>query len=217
MLFFDTYELLWEEGRSEENKLRNDAWIRAMADLSFLNHVISVLSGREKLLWELEDKTWHDKLQLILLDVLAPEYATLYLSNCKIEDAAIQNSIIKASKGHPYYLDLCVDTYYKLHNSNKDITPYCFDGGFQKIQERFYKSLANNEVSVLRVLSIPRFYDFEIFKMLTEQFQTGYAITEFDNFNAFSFIKHEPNSKYIIHILMRDEIKKHIKDELRVY
>ncbi|MDD3040622.1 tetratricopeptide repeat protein [Bacteroides sp.] len=213
VLFFDTYELLWEVGRGEENKLRNDAWIRTMADM--LKNVVFVLSGREKLQWELENKMWLDKIQLVPLDVLSPEYAKLYLSNCKIEDATIQISIINASKGHPYYLDLCVDTYYKLQNSSNEITPSCFDGGFHKIQERFFKSLAKNEVSVLRILSIPRFYDFEIFKMLTEQFQTGYAITEFDNFNSFSFIKHEPNSKYIIHILMRDEIKKHIKDELR--
>ncbi|WP_312102873.1 tetratricopeptide repeat protein [Pygmaiobacter massiliensis] len=215
VLFFDTYELLWEKGRGEENKLRNDAWIRMMADMDILNKVIFVLSGREKLQWELESKTWLDKVQLVQLDVLAPNFAKHYLSLCKIESESIQNSIITASNGHPYYLDLCVDTYYKLQNLNKVITPDYFEGGFQKIQERFFKSLAKNEVEVLRILSVPRFYDFEIFEIMNSRFHTGYSITDFDNFNAFSFIKHEPNSKYIIHALMRDEIKKHIKHEIR--
>lgn len=215
VLFFDTHELLWEKGRGEENKLRNDAWIRMMAGMGMLNNVIFVLSGREKLQWELDSKMWLDKIQFVPLDVLAPEFAKHYLSLCKIEDEIIQDSIIKASNGHPYYLDLCVDTYYKLRNSNKAITPDFFEGGFQKIQERFLRSLADNEIFILRVLSVPRFYDFEIFEALNSRFQTGYSTANFDNFNAFSFIKHEQNSKYIIHVLMRDEIKRHIKHDLR--
>ena len=215
VLFFDTYELLWEEGRGEENKLRNDAWIRMMAGMDRLDNIIFVLSGREKLQWELDSKMWPDKIQLIPLDVLAPDFAKHYLSLCKIEDEIIQDSIIKASNGHPYYLDLCVDTYYKLKNLNKAITPDFFEGGFQEIQERFFRSLAKNEVAALRALSVPRFYDYEIFEMLNRHFHTGYSMTNFDNFNAFSFIKHESSSKYIIHMLMRDEIKKHIKHDLR--
>lgn len=215
VLFFDTYELLWEEGRGEENKLRNDAWIRMMAGMDRLDNILFVLSGRERLQWELDSKMWLDKIQLVPLDVLAPEFAKHYLSLCKIEDEIIQDSIIKASNGHPYYLDLCVDTYYKLKNSNKAITPDFFEGGFQEIQERFFRSLAKNEVTALRALSVPRFYDYEIFEMLNRRFHTGYSMTNFDNFNAFSFIKHESSSKYIIHMLMRDEIKKHIKHDLR--
>lgn len=215
VLFFDTYEFLWEEGRGEENKLRNDAWIRTMAGIEMLDNVIFVLSGREKLQWELGSKTWLNKVQHVLLDMLTPEFAKQYLSICKIEDETIRNSIIKASSGHPYYLDLCVDIYYKFINSGITITQESFGGGFQEIQELFFRSLAENEIFVLRILSVPRFYDFEIFEALNNRFQTGYSIANFDNFNAFSFIKHEHNSKYIIHILMRDEIKKHIKRDLR--
>jgi hypothetical protein len=156
VLFFDTHELLWEKGSGEENKLRNDAWIRTMAGVEMLDNVIFVLSGREKLQWELDSKIWLDKIQLVPLDVLAPEFAKHYLSLCKIEDKIIQDSIIKASNGHPYYLDLCVDTYYKLRNSNRAITPDFFEGGFQEIQECFLRSLTNNEVFILRALSVPQ-------------------------------------------------------------
>lgn len=215
VMFFDTYELLWEEGRGAENKLRNDAWIRALAGMDMLNNVIFVLSGRERLQWELDSKMWLDKVHLAQLDVLTPNFAKRYLSLCQIEDEPIQNSIIKASNGHPYYLDLCVDTYYKLKNSNNVVTLDCFEGGFQEIQELFFESLAKNEVEALRALSVPRFYDYEIFKLLNSHFHTGYSMTNFDNFNAFSFIKHESSSKYIIHKLMRDEIKRFIGHDLR--
>jgi tetratricopeptide (TPR) repeat protein len=213
VLFFDTYELLWHEGRGIENKLRNDAWIRTMADK--LKNVLFILSGREKLQWELENQTWTDRVNLVPLDVLAPEYAQQYLLICKIEDGEIQKGIITAAQGHPYYLDLCVDTYYKLLGAGKPLTPDSFGGGFQEIQERFFRSLDKSEIFVLRILSVPRVYDFEIFEILNSRFQTGYSTAYFDVFNAYSFIKHEPNSKYIIHILMRDEIKKHIDKELK--
>ena len=213
VLFFDTYELLWEKGRGIENKLRNDTWIRTLADR--LKNVLFVLSGREKLQWELENEMWVDRIQIVPLDVLEPEHARQYLSVCKIEAEAIQNSIIRAAQGHPYYLDLCVDTYYKLLDASKPVTTDSFGGGFQEILERFFRSLDKSEISVLRVLSVPRFYDFEVFEILNSRFRTGYSTASFDVFNAFSFIKHEQNSKYIIHILMRDEIKKQLNKELK--
>ncbi len=84
VLFFDTYELLWEEGRGEVNKLRNDAWVRTMVGMNMLDKVIFVLSGREKLQWELEGKMWLDKVQLVQLDVLAPDFAKRYLSSRRL-------------------------------------------------------------------------------------------------------------------------------------
>jgi tetratricopeptide (TPR) repeat protein len=215
VLFFDTYELLWENGQGDANKLHNDAWVRKMASMTMLNNVIFVLSGREKLLWELESETWSDKIQLVALDVLAPEFAVRYLDICEIIDREIQDSIVAASQGHPYYLDLCVDTYYKLINAHKPVNPDSFGKGFQEIQERFFRSLGANEVTMLNVLSVPRFYDFEIFESLASRFNKSYSTANFKSFNAFSFIKHEVSGKYIIHILMRDEIKKHMDTDLK--
>ena len=212
ILFFDTYELLWKDKRGTENKLQTDEWIRTLAEK--LENVIFVLSGREKLQWE-ADITWKDKITHVALDVLPFEYARQFLNICKIESEEVQNNIIKASQGHPYYLDLCVDTYYKLRNANKSIQPNLFIGGFAQIQERFFRSLADNEINMLRVLSVPRFYDSSIFDELSKQFQTGYSILNIETFNAFSFIKHDiPGTKYIIHTLMRDEIKKQMAPDL---
>ena len=213
VIFFDTYELLWANGRNESNKLSADTWIRTL--VSLLQNVIFVISGRERLQWALECETWIDRINFVPLDVLSNEYANIFLETCKITDAKIQETIITASKGHPYYLDLCVDTYFKLISANKEPTIESFGKGFQEIQERFFRSLTNNEIETLRVLSIPRFYDLEIFKFLVDEFSTGYSIVSIDNFNAFSFIKSETNGKLIIHILMREEISKHISKETK--
>ena len=213
VIFFDTYELLWANGRNESNKLSADTWIRTL--VSLLQNVIFVISGRERLQWALDCETWIDRINFVPLDVLSNEYANIFLETCKITDAKIQETIITASKGHPYYLDLCVDTYFKLISANKEPTIESFGKGFQEIQERFFRSLTNNEIETLRVLSIPRFYDLEIFKFLVDEFSTGYSIVSIDNFNAFSFIKSETNGKLIIHILMREEISKHISKETK--
>ena len=116
VLFFDTYELLWKKGRGEANKLQTDAWVRRLAEKTRLleNKVIFVLSGHEKLQWQLAREEWPDIIEQFALDVLAPDFAKRYLEICGITDTAIQDSIIKAAQGHPYYLDLCVDTYYSI-------------------------------------------------------------------------------------------------------
>ena len=211
VLFFDTYEALWKEERSAVNMLQNDTWVRTMVET--LDCALFVLSGREKLQWESEHEIWGDRIQFVALNELESEYAKQYLSISKIEDEAIQSNIINAAKGHPFYLDLCVDTYYNLLKMKKKIELDSFAGGFQKLQERFFRSLAKSERAALQVLSVPRFYDYEIFEMLITQFHTRYSLADFDVFNSFSFIKHEPSNKYIIHVLMRAEITRRLSKD----
>jgi len=47
VFFLDTYELLWEKGRNESNRLKNDSWIRRL--VTRLPQSLFVLSGREKI------------------------------------------------------------------------------------------------------------------------------------------------------------------------
>lgn len=214
ILFFDTYELLWNGCRGEANKLLNDAWIRVMAEK--LENVLFVLSGREPIQWTLDSIIWKDKAKCIQLDVLPQAFAEKFLLACNVEDEAIRSSIIDASRGHPYYIDLCVDTYHTLQRAGAaSVTPEYFSGGFQKIQECFFGSLEGSEIEALRVLCVPHFYNYEIFELLNKRFNTGYPIANFNNFNSFSFIKDNSGGNYVIHVLMRDEIKKKISEEVK--
>lgn len=213
VLFFDTYELLWDGCHGQTKKLSNDEWIRTMAEK--LDNVLFVLSGREPIRWTLDSEIWNEKARCIPLEVLPHEFAERFLTTCGITDEAIQNSIISTSTGHPYYIDLCVDAYHKLRRAGTAVTPESFSGGFQKIQECFYRSLEGAEVEALRVLCIPRFYNYEVFKVLNTTFSTGYPITYFENFNSFSFVKSSDENTYIIHALMRDEIKRNLRKEIK--
>ncbi|MEG0835383.1 MAG: ATP-binding protein [Christensenellaceae bacterium] len=213
VVFFDTYELLWTNGQNDSNKLSVDAWVRQLT--SYLDKVIFVISGREELLWYLDKEYQQDKLIMVPLEMLSSEYARKFLESCQITNIELQDAIITSSQGYPYYLDLCVDTYHKLANANKPINVELFNGGFQEIQECFFKSLTAAERESLKVLSIPRFYDIEIFGYLTGYFSTGYPVSSINNFNLFSFVKSGENGKNIVHALMRDEISKQLPTDLK--
>ncbi|NYB74515.1 hypothetical protein HZF24_10245 [Sedimentibacter hydroxybenzoicus DSM 7310] len=213
VFFFDTYESLWDKGRNESNRLKNDSWIRRLV-LNIPN-AIFVISGREKIQWELEDEQWSTNISYVSLDVLRRDFAVKYLDICEIKDEKIQSKIIDSAKGHPYYLDLCVDTYYKLLNTDRQISVDSFGRGRIEIQECFLKNLSDSEINTLRVLVIPRFYDNIIFELLINTFQTGYSVINMESFNSFSFVKRDKNNKYFIHVLMRDEIKSHMSEQLK--
>lgn len=213
VIFLDTYELLWSNGQNDSNKLITDKWVRELT--VFSNNVIFVISGREELLWCLDKEYQQDKLITVPLEMLSKEYAKKFLESCQITNIELQDAIINSSQGYPYYLDLCVDTYYKVTSARKPIDIELFNGGFQEIQERFFKSLTGSERESLKVLSIPRFYDIEIFGYLTGRFNTGYPVSSINNFNLFSFVKSGENGKNIIHALMRDEISKQLPTDLK--
>lgn len=115
VLFFDTYELLWHNKHSDMDRFRCDEWIRKLAEK--LGTVIFVLSGRERADWQLVDVFWENQISFVPLDLLDGKFAEQYLDICNITEPDIRKNIVDAAQGHPYYLDLCVDTYYKLKNA----------------------------------------------------------------------------------------------------
>ena len=213
VIFFDTYELLWDKGKNDSNKLNNDSWVRRL--FSKLPYTLFVISGREKLQWELEEPIWAEQIQYVPIDILDPDFVIKYLNICKIDDPDIQQKIIESTKGHPYYLDLSVDTYYRLLNAGENIDINSFGQGRREIQERFLKNLSDSEINMLKALVISRFYDSSIFEYLIDVLHTGYSIVKMDDFNSYSFVKTDTNNKFYIHILMRDEIKRHMPEDLR--
>ena len=213
VLFFDTYELLSRNRYGKIKKSLNDAWIKRLAEK--LPDVIFVLSGRQNIDWETEDVFWEGKIQFVPIDLLSEEFAYQYLNVCKIVEPGIRENIVRASQGHPYYLDLCVDTYYKIKRANRDVTSLDFGKGYAEIQARFFRSLSDQEIRTLNVLSIPRFYDIAIFKYLIDTFKTGFSVMDIGEFNSLSFVKEDENEKFFIHFLMRNEIAKRIDKNLK--
>ena len=152
-IFIDTYEALWEDIKNKSNFHEKDAWIRDNL-IPNLFGVSWVISGREKLLWTPEcDPDWEMYLEMHSVDGLQESYCSEFLENCGIENKNIQNVIIKASGGVPYYLNLSVDTFEKISKKRK---PVYEDFGKTQLAifNTFIEDLDSNETKALEVLSI---------------------------------------------------------------
>ena len=64
------------------------------------------------------------------------------------------------------------------------------------------KYLNGPEQETLKVLSVPRFWNRDIFNSLIEIFKTGYSLTAFSELKRFSFVQ-ETEGKMLLHPLMR--------------
>lgn len=199
--FFDTYESIYSNSVSEEEKIYKESWIREL--LTNLKNGLFIFSSREKVNWENVNKNWNKYINHLSLDCFNEKDAHEYLSQCNINIPEIKNRIFHASLGHPYYLDLCVDTYYQLKREHKKISVDDFATNKKKVFLRFFSRLKRDESETFKLLSVSRFYDEEIFFFLLQNLPTGYPITSFSQLNRFSFIK-EKNSKYFMHELAKE-------------
>ncbi len=212
VIFLDTYEALWCNGRNEMTKYSVDSWIREL--ISHLKGVLFVICGREHLEWENINKDWKDILDQHLLEHLSPSDVETFLIECGICEDSIRQKMIIVSAGHPYHLDLLVDTYSEIRNAGMEPDVSMIASNRRQILECFLKYLRTEEIAAIKLMSIVRFYDFELFKFLLEKFPTGYSITLFHDFNKFSFVNELSSEQFYIHEIMRSEILRYIDHTL---
>lgn len=214
VLFLDTYEALWERERSEAITLQRDAWIRELVAL--LPEVLWVICGREKLRWGEASSDWGGRLSQHLVGGLAETDAREFLGTCGVTDRGIQQAVIVGSRGVPYCLDLAVDTFLEISIRHKrDPTPSDFARTPNEMFSRFLRHLTQPETETLKVLSVPRFWDYRLFKALLTETQTGYPVTAFTDICRFSFMSPgaEPET-WTMHPLMRQSLQERLAPEL---
>ena len=200
VIFIDTYEALWENHRSEGNS--RDEWIREELIRCSPKNSLWVICGREKLRWEKSNEKWKNCLNQYEVEELLRKYCMEYLNDREITDKEIQEAIFKGSKGIPYYLELSVYIYNRIKESRKP-TPEDFDESQEKIAARFFRFLSSEEKNALNVLSVPRFWDYDLFKYLVTEFNTGYPTNDYEDLCSFSFIGKAENDKLQMHQLMQ--------------
>ncbi|MCF2490793.1 tetratricopeptide repeat protein [Dyadobacter sp. CY347] len=136
--------------------------------------------------------------------------AERFLSECNIKEKAIREHIINTSKGLPFYLDLQVDTYNRITEKNIDLSVSNFGRNYIDILERFTKYLAPSEIETLKILACSSIWDYQIFKKVIREFQTGYPLLSFRELCSFSFVTEIPNQKsdasYSIHQIMQSHL-----------
>ena len=205
-IFIDTYEAIWEDVRNKGSFHEKDEWIRDNL-IPNMKGVSWVICGREKLLWAYEcDLEWKMYLEQHSVDELPESYCTEFLEDCGIENKDIRDTIIKASEGVPYYLNLSVDTFEKISKKRQPISE---DFGKTQLEifNTFVKYLERNEIQALKVLSVPNLWDRELFEILMKKFDPGLPISSFSELMKFSFIKINSEGRFSIHQLMRTNLQ----------
>ncbi|WP_292387539.1 hypothetical protein [Methanosarcina sp. UBA5] len=101
------------------------------------------------------------------VDELPESYCQVFLRESGIDNKSIQDIIIKASEGVPYYLNLSVDIYEKIKVYKKrEPTPEDFGKTQPEIFNTFVKYLGCNEIRALEILSAPNFWDHNLFYII---------------------------------------------------
>lgn len=207
IFMIDTFEALNVYENEVIHRNKNERWVKDF--LAYFPGYLFVIYGREKLQWE---KEWADYIELCELKNLEIDYSYEYLKKAGITNEKILNKIVDSCKGYPFYLSLALKTYSDIVNDGRSPTETDFGKSYSDIIERFVYNLCADEVELLKILSIPRFYTREVFELLIRKFIPGYSITRFSHFNEYSFISNE-KFKYFIHLLMKDGLKKYIDNE----
>lgn len=204
VIFLDTYEALWNQTKNNITKFSQDQFVREL--ISQLPGVLFVISGREYLDWKQVDPDWNNYLKQYEIKTLEDTDVDLFLTNCGIKESDIRKKMQSISMGVPYHLDLLVDTYIEM--KNKNIVPHVelFANNARDILECFFKFLHEEEIAVIKIISIPRFYTFDLFKYLLLDFPTGFSITMFDEFNKYSFVSKIDKKTFHIHEIMRRDV-----------
>ena len=204
VIFLDTYEALWNQTKNDITKFSQDWFVREL--ISQLPGVLFVISGREYLDWKLVDPDWNNYLKQYEIKSLEDTDVDLFLTNCGVKEFDIRNKMQSISMGVPYHLDLLVDTYIEIKNKNIVPRVELFANNAREILECFFKFLHEEEIAVIKIISIPRFYTFDLFQYLLLDFPTGFPITMFEEFNKFSFVSEIDKETFHIHEIMRRDV-----------
>lgn len=214
VIFVDTYEAIWGNNRSITSYIAKDEWLRDKL-IKFLPGVLWVVFSREQLIWDEFNQEWKGSLFQKCLPALEEKYAVEFLKSAGINDIDIQKQIIKNSKGLPYALELQVDMFYEIKRNNQpSLDDFVFKKVSDKIFYRFIKYLNKSETTTLGILSIPRFWDYCLFEKIIKEFETGFPLSEFEDFSRFSFITNNGEGKYYMHSLMRNSLIEYQDKEL---
>ncbi|AKB34756.1 hypothetical protein MSSAC_0166 [Methanosarcina siciliae C2J] len=213
VIFIDTYEALWEKERDNGSFNSRDEWLRKLIE-NIQRSCLWVIFGREKLRWEEVDEDWKNYLDQQKIGKLPEEDALDLLKHFGITEEDIQKVLIESSEGVPYYLELSIDTYRKI-KKKKQSAPENFAKVPEGIFCRFVKYLDREEKETLKILSVPRYWNRELFKILVEEFNTGYPATSFSELHSFSFMYVDEKGKCSMHQLMRKSLQDYQDQDLK--
>lgn len=211
VIFLDAHEALWEDVSARGGRGDRDVWIRDL--VAQTPGVLWVVSSREALRWERENASWSEPyLQLYGIGDLQPDDRLAFLADCGIKGELAQ-IIASASGGLPFYLNLSVDHWESIVEKRE---PLAEDFGETKedLLSRFIGHIPRVEEEILKVLSVARSWDQELFSALVCRFNIGFPLSRWPDFCAYSFNRQSSVDRWLMHQLMRRELLRRLDPQL---
>lgn len=211
-ILVDAHEALWEDVATTGGLQQRDAWLR---DLAYqCPGVMVVVNSRDELPWKQYDDFWTSKERLISrrLDDLAPEHRTTFLEASGVGDPSLVAVIANASRGVPFYLHLAVDVL-AAAPPDRLLSLADFGDTADTIVGRFVSHVPRAEEELLKVLSVPRFWNPRLGGSLARHFNIGFALSRWAEFSQYSFII-KKGDNYHFHALMREAMLDALNDDL---
>lgn len=194
VIFIDTYEKLVNELAAIGDPLRNDTWLRGKNGLiQRLPGVIWVISGREKLKWDLLDAPghWDGVLHQYLLGTLSQSDTVQFLQNAGIHDSGVQNSIYSHTEGLPVYLDLCVEQYLQGGSEALEVTP-------GELFERCTRYMSDSEKNILFLLACLGTWTDESAYAAGQKMPFDFSPVFYEKLLSFSFVQTSDGVHYTL-------------------
>lgn len=226
VLFFDTHEAFWGEGRNQGSArfFKQDEWLRCLlSQLLELPQIVIVMAGREIPQWHRASycSITADKLECRQVFNFQVTDALDYLQRVGIEDTQVQQSLIAYSSFdgdsvHPLLLGLCADLVRMAPEKKEAFTAADFQS-FAEIGEGFNQKLGILGERLLKytdrvledavsVLSACRAFNEDLYFHLGESLKCNPSHAAFDSLLSFSFVwqaEQQGEGWYRLHPLIR--------------
>ena len=226
VLFFDTHEAFWGEGRNQGSArfFKQDEWLRCLlSQLLELPQIVIVMAGREIPQWHRASycSITADKLECRQVFNFQVTDALDYLQRVGIEDTQVQQSLIAYSSFdgdsvHPLLLGLCADLVRMAPEKKEAFTAADFQSvsetgeGFNRklgiLVERLLKYTDRVLEDAVYVLSACRAFNEDLYFHLGESLKCNPSHAAFDSLLSFSFVwqaEQQGEGWYRLHPLIR--------------
>ncbi|MBY6199132.1 hypothetical protein [Vibrio hangzhouensis] len=204
VIFVDTYEAVLKN----QETMRSH-WLKEFVGMS--DRTLFVLLGRDKIQWTHEGANYSRELEQHLLENLSREDSYEFLQCCGIQDPILKDKIYELTVGHPFLLDLSVDTYDELKQQGKigQLCPSQFGQNKAELFQKFQQYISKDEINLLKLLSIPNYFDSDVFDLIAKEFSFSHLVDAEEQLLRFSFISEEHDALFI-HRLMRENLQSSI-------
>lgn len=226
VLFFDTHEAFWGEGRNQGSArfFKQDEWLRCLlSQLLELPQIVIVMAGREIPQWHRASycSITADKLECRQVFNFQVTDALDYLQRVGIEDTQVQQGLIAYSSFdgdsvHPLLLGLCADLVRMAPEKKEAFTAADFQSvsetgeGFNRklgiLGERLLKYTDRVLEDAVSVLSACRAFNEDLYFHLGESLKCNPSHAAFDSLLSFSFVwqaEQQGEGWYRLHPLIR--------------